>query len=320
MIRRLVVLLGLTLLLATAMHATAARAADKELHIGLQKYGTLIILRNRHTLETALQPLGWHVTWTEFPGGPQLLEGLNVGAVDFGIAGEAPPVFAQAADAPLLYVGYEPPAPRGEAILVKADSPIHSIADLKGRRVALNKGSNVQYLLVQALKSAHLAFTDIQPVYLAPADGRAAFTQGAVDAWAIWDPYLASAQADLHPRVLVDGAGEGGHQLAPNTQFFLATRSLASQHADVLHILLRQLDETDHWAQSHQGEAAAILAPGMGLPTAVITASLARMGYGVLPMTPAITADQQNIADAFAALHLIPAPIKVSDVIWTAAQ
>ena len=275
---------------ASLLTASTAGAADKELRIGLQKYGTLIILQDRHTLEQALSPLGWHVTWTEFPGGPQLLEGLNVGDIDFGIAGETPPVFAQAADAPLLYVAYEPPAPKGEAVLVKQDSPIRTIANLKGKRVALNKGSNVHYLLVEALKAAGLAYSDIQPVYLAPADGRAAFEQGDADAWVIWDPYLASAQADLHPRVLVDGAGQDGKQLAPNRQFFLATRTLAQQHPDILKIVLQQIDQTDHWAQANQADASKLLAPGMGLSESVISASLARMGYGVLPMSPDVVA------------------------------
>ena len=99
-------------------------------------------------LDERLGPQGCSVTWTEFPAGPQLLEAMNVGAVDFGTTGEAPPIFAQAAGAPLLYVGFEPPAPRGEAILVPEDSPVTSVADLKGRKVALNKGSNVHYLLV----------------------------------------------------------------------------------------------------------------------------------------------------------------------------
>jgi sulfonate transport system substrate-binding protein len=296
-----------------------ARAAGRTLRIGFQKYGTLVILKARGTLETALKPLDWSVTWTEFPGGPQLLEALNAGSVDFGIAGETPPVFAQAAEAPLLYVGFEPPAPRGEAILVKADSPIHTLADLKGRRVALNKGSNVHFLLVQALKAAGVNYGDIQPVYLAPADGRAAFEQGSADAWVIWDPYLASAQAGLTTRVLVDGTGTGGKELAPNHQFFLSTSTLARQTPDVLRLVLQQLDSIDHWAQANQDQAAALLAPPMGLPVPVVRTSLARMGFGVLPMSPAVVANQQRIADAFYDLHLLPQRLRVQDVVWTGA-
>src|SRR5437773_11350078 len=101
-----------------------ARAEQKTIRIGFQKYGTLILLKGKGTLEKAFEPLGYSVSWTEFPAGPQLLEGLNVGAIDFGSTGEAPPIFAQAAGAPLVYVAHEPPAPRGDAILVPKDSPI----------------------------------------------------------------------------------------------------------------------------------------------------------------------------------------------------
>ena len=138
--------------LAGALTRRAAFADAKVLRIGYQKYGTLVLLKEKGTLEGALEPLGFSVTWSEFPGGPQLLEALNVGAIDFGTAGEAPPIFAQAAGAPLIYVGFEPPAPKGEAILVPKDSPLKTVAELKGKKVALNKGSNVHYLLVRALR------------------------------------------------------------------------------------------------------------------------------------------------------------------------
>jgi len=297
---------------AVGMAATRAAAADHVLRIGVQKYGTLVILRERHTLEPLLQKLGWSVTWTEFPGGPQLLEALNVGDLDFGITGDAPPVFAQAAGAPLVYVAAEPPAPTGEAILVPQNSKLHGIADLKGNRVALNKGSNVHFLLVQALKSVGLGPTDIEPVYLAPADARAAFEQGAVDAWVIWDPYLAAAQAATQARVLADGTG-----LATNRQFFLATRGFAEGEPAVLKLLLAQVDATDKWAEAHQPETVAMLAPILKLPVPVLQTAVARLGYGIGPITPQVVADQQQIADTFHDLKLIPVPVAVRDALWS---
>jgi sulfonate transport system substrate-binding protein len=305
------VLAGAALVTALAW-SVPAPARDHVLRIGVQKYGTLVILRERHALEPLLEKLGWSVTWTEFPGGPQLLEALNVGDLDFGITGEAPPVFAQAAGAPLVYVAAEPPAPSGEAILVPQSSPAHGVADLKGKRVALNKGSNVHYLLVQALKSAGLTPADIEPVYLAPADARAAFEQGAVDAWVIWDPYLAAGQAATQARVLVDGAG-----LAPNRQFFLATRRFAEGEAAVIKLLLTQIDATDTWAQAHPQETVAILAPALKLPVEVLNTAVARLGYGVGPMTPQAIADQQRIADTFHDLKLIPVPVSIQAALWS---
>src|SRR4051794_2565302 len=154
-------------LIFTFLVAVVARAEDKVIRIGYQKYGTLILLKAKGSLETKLKPLGYRVAWAEFQAGSPLLEALNAGAIDFGSVGETPPIFAQAAaGARLTYVAHEPPAPRGEAILVPRDSPIRTVADLKGKKVALNKGSNVHYLLVRALEQAGVGYTEIQPVFL----------------------------------------------------------------------------------------------------------------------------------------------------------
>ncbi len=123
---------------------------EKVVRIGYQKYGTLNILKKQGTLDKALKSHGYSVEWIQFPAGPQLLEGLNVGSIDIGHTGEAPPIFAQAAGTDLVYVGHEPESPLSEAILVPKDSPIRTVQDLKGKKVVLNKGSNVHYLLVKA--------------------------------------------------------------------------------------------------------------------------------------------------------------------------
>jgi sulfonate transport system substrate-binding protein len=298
--------------MAAAAGLPAARAAGRRLHIGYQKYGTLVLLKERGDLGKRLPDL--EIAWTEFPGGPQLLEALNVGAIDFGTTGEAPPVFAQAAGAPLLYVGYEPPAPKGEAILVPKDSPIGAVTDLKGRKVALNKGSNVHYLLVRALEANGLSVKDIQPVYLPPADARAAFERGAVDAWVIWDPFLAAAQAATGARTLRDGTG-----LVDNHQFFLASRGFAAKDPDTLHVILEELDAADRWAQGSQKDVAKLLSPRVGIPAPVLETALARIGYGVGPVTEEVVAKQQKIADTFHAAGLIPKPISIRDAVWKAA-
>lgn len=301
-------------LLGGAMMAMTMRrgmAAEKTVRIGVQKYGTLIILRQRRTLEQALAPLGWQVTWHEFTGGPQLLEALAAGAIDFGTTGEAPPIFSQAAGSPLLYVSFEPPSPTGEAILVPKDSPIRTLADLKGKQVALNKGSNVHFLLVQALASVGLTPRDITPAYLAPADGRAAFERGAVDAWVIWDPFLAAAQDATGARVLTDGVN-----LAPNRQFFLATRSFVRDQPDILRRLNAEIDATDRWAEGNQPEATRLLAASMGLPEPVVARAVSRLGYGVQPLTAEVVADQQRIADTFFSLRLIPQRLDVASAVW----
>src|SRR6516165_696125 len=296
--------LSLSLVAATV---SASYGEDKTIRIGFQKYGKLVLLKGRGTLEEKLKSLGYSVSWTEFPSGPPLLEALNVGAIDFGIAGETPPIFAQAAGAPLVYLAYDPPAPEGEAILVPKDSPLHSVADLRGRKVALNKGSNVHYLLVRALEQAGLKYADIQPVFLAPADALAAFARGSVDAWVIWDPYEAAAEASTGARILSDGTG-----LVANYQFYFSSKKFLAENAGAVDVVLDALNETDDWVKNHIDEAAANLSPAIGLPASVLAASLKREGYGIRPINDEVIASQQRIADTFFALGLLPKAITIS--------
>ena len=282
--------------------------ADNVLRIGYQKYGTLVLLKARGSLERRLAPMHVEVKWNEFPAGPQLLEGLNVGSIDFGTAGEAPPIFAQAAGADLVYVGNEPPASAGEAILVPRDSPIKTVAELKGKRVALNKGSNVHFLLVKLLEKAGVRYADIDTIFLTPADARAAFERGSVDAWAIWEPFLAAAQRQTGARILADGNG-----VVSNHQFFLASRPYATRRADVVAIVLEELATVDQWAKTNSKAAAAALQPQIGLDQPTLELALSRGGYGVTPMNDAVLAEQQRIADTFYDLKLIPKHINVRD-------
>ncbi|HIH2681738.1 sulfonate ABC transporter substrate-binding protein, partial [Burkholderia cenocepacia] len=275
--------------------------------IGFQKYGNFVVLKARGTLEKRLANQGVTVQWLEFPAGPQLLEGLNAGAIDVGTVGETPPIFAQAAGVDFVYIGNEPPAPQGEAIVVLPDSPIRTVAQLRGKKVAFNKGSNVHYLLVKALEHAGLAYADIQPIYLTPADARAAFVQRSVDAWVIWDPYLAAAERQLGARVVANGDA-----LVRNTQYYLAARKYAAAHPQVLRALLDEVDAVDRWARDHVPEVAAQLSPLVGLDAPTLEVALKRAGYGVQPITDATVAYQQNIADAFSTLKLIPGKLSVA--------
>lgn len=291
--------------LATVLATLPAHAAD-EIRIGFQKYGTLALLKARGTLEPRLAREGVSIKWNEFPGGPQLLEALNVGSVDFGNTGETPPVFAQAAGADLVYIAYEPAAPAGEAILVPKDSSIKTVADLKGKKVALNKGSNVHYLLVRALEQVGLAWSDIQPVYLAPADGRAAFQSGSVDAWVIWDPYQAAAEKQLQARTLRDGTG-----LVDNHQFYLGRRPYAAANPKIIGILLEEIKTIGEWSKKNPEEVAKQVAPVIGLPEDITQIAVKRQGYDVKPINATVIRAQQRIADTFHTLKLIPKPLEI---------
>jgi sulfonate transport system substrate-binding protein len=287
----------------------ASYGQDKVVRIGFQKYGKLVLLKSKGSLEPKLKALGYSVTWTEFPSGPPLLEAINVGAVDFGNTGESPPIFAQAAGAPIRYVAYEPPAPRGEAILIPRNSPLTSVADLKGKKVALNKGANVHYLLVKALEKAGVKYSDITPVFLAPADARAAFERGSVDAWAIWDPFQAAAEAATEAKTLTDGT-----DIVPNHQFYLSSQKFLESDPKALDAILAELREVDEWAKADIHAVAEQLAPSVGLPVPVIEVALKRQAYGIKPIDAQVVAEQQKLADTFLALGLIPKAITVSEL------
>ena len=282
----------------------ATYGQEKVVRIGFQKYGKLVLLKSKGTLEDKLKAAGYKVVWTEFPSGPPLLEALNVGALDFGNTGEAPPIFAQAAGAPIRYVAYEPPAPKGEAILVPKDSKLASVADLRGKKVALNKGSNVHYLLVKALEKAGIKYSEIEPVFLAPADARAAFERGAVDAWVIWDPFQAATGA----RTLADGTG-----IVTNYQFYFSSKKFLESDPRIVDLVLAQLSEVDDWAKGDIHAVAEQLAPAIGLPVPVVETALKRQAYGIKTITDSVIADQQQVADTFFALGLLPKQVKISD-------
>lgn len=288
-------------------------APPKDLRIGYQKAAVnLVILKQQGALEKRFPAT--RVQWIEFPAGPQLLEALSAGSLEFGLTGDSPPVFAQAAGKDLLYVGAEPSKPDSSAILVLPDAPLRKLADLKGKRIALQKGSSAHYLLVRAVDKAGLQWADIQPVYLAPADARAAFERGSVDAWAIWDPFYAAAELALKPRVLATG-----RDLSSNNSFYLASRPFATQHPQALAVLFEELTRADRLVQENRAGAIKLVADFSGLDAGIVSLFVQRRPKSpVGPLTPAIAADQQRVADAFHKLGLIPKPIRVADIVWQA--
>jgi sulfonate transport system substrate-binding protein len=302
---------ALALIAAAAGSATSvARAAAAELRIGYQKSSVnLMVVRERKLLEARLP--GVPLKWVEFPAGPQLLEALAVDGIDFGFTGDTPPVFAQAAAKDIWYVGLEPPKPASSAILVPHDSPIRSLADLKGKRIGLQKGSSAHYLVVRGVAKGNLKWSDVTPVYLAPSDGRAAFERGALDAWGIWDPYYAAAEIDGRARVLSTGQG-----LSSNNSFYLASRALTGK-PELVAALLDAISAADAWVHANQTETAKFLSAASGLPLAATIRFVERRTSGpVKHLAPADIADQQRVADAFAGLDLIPKPLRIADVVW----
>jgi len=306
---------ALAAFVAFASGAAHAQQADAHtVRIGYQKAGLLAVLKAQGSLERALTPLGYDVKWFEFPAGPQLLEALNANSIDFGYTGAPPAVFAQAAGTGFVYVGAEPGGTHNEALIVKPDSPIRALADLRGKRIALQKGSSSNYLLLQLVSKAGLRFDEIRPVYLAPADARAAFENGSVDAWVIWDPYYAAAQQALHARTVADYTS-----IDTAFNFYEATRDFAQQQPAAVSAILAQLHTTGLWVNDHPADTAALLAPKVGLDEALVETWVRRVPYGAIALNDDVIRSQQHVADAFYGAKLIPQEIVVRDAVWHGA-
>lgn len=298
-------------LLASALLPSLA-SAEQALRIGYQKSSTLLtLLKARGSLEQRLQAEGIRVTWHEFPSGLPLLEALNLGNVDLSAdVADTVPVFTLAAGAKLTYFARETPSPTAQAILVPAGSPLRTLADLKGKRVAVTKAAGSHFLLIQALAKAGLTFKDITPAYLIPADGRAAFETHKVDAWVTWDPYVASAQRQQNARILADGSGLASYQ-----RYYLAGSDYAKAHPEVLQQVYLALREVGVWTKANPAAAAGILGPLWGnLDTATVQQANARRSYDVQPVKPEHLAEQQRIADVFYRAGLLPSAVDAKAV------
>lgn len=302
---------ALFLMLYLAGHAGANDPAV--IRIGYQKYGTFNVVRAHGDLDRALSQSGKKIQWLLFSAGPQLLEALNAGSIEVGNTGEAPPIFAQAANPSLVYLGNQPPFPEGEALLVPRSSAVSSVAALKGKKVVLNKGSNVHYFLVKALERAGLRYTDVQTAFLPPPEARAAFESGRVDAWAIWEPFLTAAEQATGAKVLTTGK-----DLAPNREFFLSTRGFIAKNPEFLPALAAAVNGAGQWVTDKPSEVAAYLAKEVGMDAPILESIIRREPWGFRPVDAAVVADQQAIADLFFSLKLIPKPVRVADAVVTA--
>ncbi|MEA2862177.1 MAG: sulfonate transport system substrate-binding protein, partial [Bradyrhizobium sp.] len=291
-----------------------AEASVKEIRIGYQKNGVLVLARQRATLEDHFRPRGIEVKWVEFSSGPPMLEAMNVGSIDYGAVGDSPPVFAQSAGAAIVYAAGQP-ITNGQGILVPGNSPIRSIADLKGKRVGFTKGSSAHNIIVQTLEKAGLTYADITSVYLTPPDAGPAFANGSIDAWSIWDPYFAIGETKQNGRVLVNAS-----EITRTNSFYIANRDFAKNQGPVLQQIIDVTSSTAKWAEAHRDEVAKALSAVTNIPLDIQTVAANRSSFAVGPVTEDIIATQQGVADRFFKLGLIPKPVVVRDAVWNPVQ
>lgn len=303
-----------TVATAALSQRALAQAGAKEIRIGYQKNGVLVIARQRATLENHFKPQGVDVKWVEFSSGPPMMEAMNAGSIDYGAVGDSPPVFAQAANAAIVYAAAQPIV-NGQGILVPQNSPIATIADLKGKRIGFTKGSSAHNVVIQTLEKAGLTYNDITPVYLSPPDAGAAFANGGIEAWAIWDPYFAIGEIKQNGRILVNA-----YEITKTNSFYIANREFAKNNGAILQQIIDVTGRSAVWAQAHPDEVAKSLSAITGVPLDIQTIAARRAGFSVSPITDDIIATQQGVADRFFKLGLIPREIAIREIVWRNTQ
>ena len=300
-----------------AAFATAparAQAVAKEVRIGYQKTGVPVIARQQGTIEKRFAASGTQVKWVEFTSGPPMMEAISNGSVDFGAVGDSPPIFAQAANANIVYAAASPIS-NGQGILVPANSSIKTIADLKGKRVGFTKGSSAHNVVVQTLEKARLTYDDITPVYLTPPDAGPAFANGSIDAWAVWDPYFAIGEKKQNARILINA-----YEVAKTNAFFIANRDFANRQPGALREVIAGLATAAVWAENNREAVAKSLHEITGVPLDIQTLAASRASFAIGPVTEGIIETQQGVADRFHKIGLIPKSIAVRDIVWKTPQ
>ncbi|MBR8836465.1 MAG: sulfonate ABC transporter substrate-binding protein [Stigonema ocellatum SAG 48.90 = DSM 106950] len=286
----------------------------KLVHMGYQSPGDIVKLKG--VLEKRLQPLGVSVEWSQFAAGPQLMEAMDLGKVDVGAVGETPPIFAQAAGASLVYIASgKPGTGQGSGIIVTPNSPIRSVADLKGKKVVFQKGSASHYLLIKALEEVGLKYSDIQALSMPPSEAQAAFIQGKLDAWVTWDPYMALAQKTVNARVLRDAKG-----IATQGGFYMASRNFASENPELVRLVLEEIDKIGKWADDNTQEVTKIVAPALKIDEPTLEVIIKRRAYGLRAINSKTMDNQQKIADLFTREKVIPKRINIQEAMLTPQQ
>ncbi|KPC50659.1 ABC transporter substrate-binding protein [Amantichitinum ursilacus] len=299
--RHSVLIRVLALAVATSFAASAANAADAAvLRVGDQRGGTRAVLE----ASGQLKDVPYKIEWSDFPNAAPLLEALRANAIDAGGVGDAPLLFAQAAGAPVRGVSAIRSEAHGVAIVANAKSTLNGAASLKGKRIATTRGSIGHYLALAALQKAGLKPSEVTFVYLGPSDAKAALASGDVDAWAVWDPYVAIAQVNDKAKIVVDGTG-----LVSGLSFEAATEDAIRNKRAALADFLKRQAASVQWATAHPQEYAEIQAKITGLSVAVHKFAAERARTEPIAIDQKVVAEQQKTADGWLAAGVIPARI-----------
>ncbi|TNC09878.1 ABC transporter substrate-binding protein [Methylobacterium terricola] len=294
-------------LIALVLAASPLRA-ETVLRVGDQKGGSRALMEAAGVLDG----LPYRLEWREFPAAAPLLEALNAGAIDSGIAGDAPFTFAAAAGAPIKAIFAIRQEQAGLAVLVRPDSPVRSFADLRGKRIATGRGSIGHMLVLAQAERAGWGPGDVAPSFLLPADAQMALTSGAIDAWATWEPYTSQLEISGRARIVADGRG-----LTPGLSFQIARDDAIAGKRPALEDFVRRLARARVWGTAHPEAFARRWSALIGLPEAVPLAWFRRADIRPAPIDDAVIADEQRVADLYHRAGLIPRRLDAAGVFDT---
>lgn len=289
--------------------AQQAGFSAKEINLAYQTSGDIVKVKK--VVEPRFQALGVKVNWIgPFPAGPQLIEAMNAGKVDIGNVGETPPIFSQAAGiTEVIYIsGRVASKGLGQGVVVRANSSIKTLKDIKGKKVAFQRGSNAHYLLAKALSEVGLKITDVTVVGLTPSEARDAFVQDKVEVWVGGDPFLALVEKTIPIRNLRNAS-----RINTLGGFYLGRREFVNKNPQLVRVFLEEADKVGEWAEKNPKEVAKVFAPELKIDESVLETVARRRTYRLRKLTPAIIAEQQKVADFYFQEKIIPRKIDIRD-------
>jgi len=259
-----------------------------------------------------ISKLPFKANWSDFTSGPPMLQAMGSGSVDVGGVGDAPPVFAASGGEQVAIVGARTAGPNGAALVVPKNSPITSISQLKGKKIAVAQGSSADYHLLTVLNKAGLTTKQVTLDYLQPADALAAFNSGHVDAWDIWSPYIEQVVGQDNAKVLVNGSGFGS-----NYSFEVASRSALNNPAKAAAIsdYLKLLNQAYVWASTHTTAWAKLWGGATGLPASVMDKAAVDDATTPATINNSVVSDEQQLVTNFYKAGLIPTNVNMSNYI-----
>jgi sulfonate transport system substrate-binding protein len=288
------------------MSAIASASAQTILRVGDQKGNSQAVME----AAGALKDVPYKIEWKEFPAAAPLLEALGAGAIETGLVGDAPFTFAAAANVPVKAIGAIRQSQEGLAILAPKDSPIRSFNDLRGKKIATGRGSIGHQLILAALESRGWTSSDVQIVFLAPSDAKVAYTQGSVDAWSTWEPYVSQEEVLFQSRRIITAEG-----LTPGIGFQVASPTAIRDKRPELQDFLRRLTAARAWSLTNVNAYAETWGKLMNIPPAVPLNWLSRAKIRIAPIDDGVVADEQKTIDLYFRSGLIKQKLNATDIV-----